>query len=138
MRHVPGAVDGIRAALERASLECDLVCAAVFLTSVGRFVTGPGKRDRTRRTIKSVLNHSNPFGVLKTYQRSERIDLYRRYADKLFKVLSPLDFDIQSAYATFRKSGHAYRCFCSPGTLIETREKLARSDVRQEASAPYG
>jgi len=25
------------------------------------------------------------------------------------------------------KSGHAYRCFCSPDTLSEVKEKLARS-----------
>ncbi|KAF8324958.1 hypothetical protein F5887DRAFT_1021355 [Amanita rubescens] len=77
MRHVPGAVDGIRAALEWAGLEYDY---------------GPGKG-----------------GPHAPYYQSERIDLYRSYADKLLK------------------SGHAYRCFCTPDTLTETREKLARS-----------
>ncbi|KAF8332153.1 hypothetical protein F5887DRAFT_997513 [Amanita rubescens] len=73
----PGAVDGIRAALEWAGLEYDY---------------GPGKG-----------------GPHAPYYQSERIDLYRSYADKLLK------------------SGHAYRCFCTPDTLTETREKLARS-----------
>lgn len=39
----------------------------------------------------------------------------------------PFHFDIQATYITFCKLGHAYRCFCSPDTLTETREKLARS-----------
>ncbi|KAI0651383.1 glutamyl-tRNA synthetase [Trametes meyenii] len=43
------------------------------------------------------------------YFQSERLDLYRSYANKL------LD------------SGHAYRCFCSPDKLAATRERLART-----------
>ncbi|KAG5643046.1 hypothetical protein DXG03_001624 [Asterophora parasitica] len=43
------------------------------------------------------------------YFQSERLDLYRPYANKL------LD------------SGHAYRCFCSPDKLSATRERLART-----------
>ncbi|PPQ68343.1 hypothetical protein CVT25_007592 [Psilocybe cyanescens] len=40
---------------------------------------------------------------------SERLDLYKKYAGKLIE------------------SGHAYRCFCSPDSLSETKEKLAKS-----------
>ncbi|KAF8621852.1 hypothetical protein AX15_007468 [Amanita polypyramis BW_CC] len=76
-RYVPGAVDGIRAALEWARLEYDY---------------GPGKG-----------------GPHAPYYQSERLDLYQSYAKKLLE------------------SGHAYRCFCSPDNLTETREKLARS-----------
>ncbi|KAI0662347.1 glutamyl-tRNA synthetase [Cubamyces menziesii] len=43
------------------------------------------------------------------YYQSERLDLYRTYANKLLE------------------SGHAYRCFCSPDKLAATREKLART-----------
>ncbi|EMD41465.1 hypothetical protein CERSUDRAFT_42474 [Gelatoporia subvermispora B] len=77
-RTVPGAVDGIREALEWAGLNYDY---------------GPGKGGP----------HS-PY-----FQQSERLDLYHSYAQKL------LD------------NGHAYRCFCSPDRLVETRERLARS-----------
>lgn len=42
------------------------------------------------------------------YFQSERLDLYRTYADKLLE------------------SGRAYRCFCSADRLQETRERLAR------------
>ncbi|KZT09062.1 glutamyl-tRNA synthetase [Laetiporus sulphureus 93-53] len=76
-RTVPGAVDGIREALEWAGLEYDY---------------GPGKQ-----------------GPHAPYFQSERLDLYRFYADKLLA------------------SGHAYRCFCSPDTIAATRERLARS-----------
>ncbi|TFK38762.1 glutamyl-tRNA synthetase [Crucibulum laeve] len=76
-RYVPGAVDGIRSALEWAGLNYD---------------HGPGKD-----------------GPHAPYFQSQRLDLYRSYANKL------LD------------SGHAYRCFCSADRLQETREKLARS-----------
>ncbi|KAF9442598.1 glutamyl-tRNA synthetase [Macrolepiota fuliginosa MF-IS2] len=43
------------------------------------------------------------------YFQSERLDLYRSYARKLLE------------------SNHAYRCFCTPDRLAETREKLART-----------
>ncbi|KAF8653560.1 hypothetical protein AX16_003897 [Volvariella volvacea WC 439] len=76
-RFVPGAVDGIRRALEWAGLQYDY---------------GPGVE-----------------GPHAPYFQSERLDLYRNYANKLLE------------------SGHAYRCFCSPDRLTETREKLARS-----------
>ncbi|KAH8988238.1 glutamyl-tRNA synthetase [Lactarius akahatsu] len=42
---------------------------------------------------------------------SERLDLYHHYAKKL------LD------------GGHAYRCFCSPDRLAQTRERLARAGL---------
>lgn len=43
------------------------------------------------------------------YLQSERLDLYRSYSRKLLE------------------SGHAYRCFCTPDRLSETRERLART-----------
>ncbi|KAI0294818.1 hypothetical protein BC826DRAFT_909716 [Russula brevipes] len=46
-----------------------------------------------------------------SYFQSERLDLYHHYARKL------LD------------SGHAYRCFCSPDRLAQTRERLARAGL---------
>ncbi|KAI9445565.1 glutamyl-tRNA synthetase [Lactarius indigo] len=45
------------------------------------------------------------------YFQSERLDLYHHYARKL------LD------------GGHAYRCFCSPDRLAQTRERLARAGL---------
>ncbi|KAH9005882.1 glutamyl-tRNA synthetase [Lactarius hatsudake] len=45
------------------------------------------------------------------YFQSERLDLYQHYARKL------LD------------GGHAYRCFCSPDRLAQTRERLARAGL---------
>ncbi|KAH9177076.1 glutamyl-tRNA synthetase [Lactarius sanguifluus] len=45
------------------------------------------------------------------YFQSERLDLYHHYAGKL------LD------------GGHAYRCFCSPDRLAQTRERLARAGL---------
>ncbi|KAF9481255.1 glutamyl-tRNA synthetase [Pholiota conissans] len=42
------------------------------------------------------------------YFQSERLDLYRTYAGKLME------------------SGHAYRCFCTPDELAETKGRLAR------------
>ncbi|KAH9947350.1 hypothetical protein B0H21DRAFT_739156 [Amylocystis lapponica] len=76
-RTVPGAVDGIREALEWAGIDYD---------------HGPGKD-----------------GPHRPYFQSERLDLYRSYADRLLE------------------SGHAYRCFCSADTLAATRERLARA-----------
>ncbi|KAI0033697.1 hypothetical protein K488DRAFT_77701 [Vararia minispora EC-137] len=43
------------------------------------------------------------------YFQSERLDLYHKYANLLLE------------------NGHAYRCFCSPARLTETRERLARA-----------
>ncbi|KAI0252733.1 glutamyl-tRNA synthetase [Lactifluus subvellereus] len=45
------------------------------------------------------------------YFQSERLDLYHHYARKL------LD------------NGHAYRCFCNPDRLAQTRERLARAGL---------
>ena len=46
-------------------------------------------------------------------------------------MISPPKFDVQpiDEYSpVFEKSGHgAYRCFCSPDSLTETRETFARS-----------
>ncbi|KAL1714692.1 hypothetical protein EV715DRAFT_257035, partial [Schizophyllum commune] len=47
-------------------------------------------------------------GPHKPYFQSERLDLYKHHADKLLE------------------SGHAYRCFCTPDELNDTRERLAR------------
>ena len=44
--------------------------------------------------------------------------------------MPPPEFEVQSIdedSLLFDKSGNAYRCFCSPDILTETREKLARS-----------
>ncbi|KAI0697163.1 glutamyl-tRNA synthetase [Cytidiella melzeri] len=76
-RAVPGAVDGIRSALEWAGIEYDY---------------GPGR--------------NGPHGP---YFQSERLDLYHSHAKRLVE------------------SGRAYRCFCSPDKLAQTREKLART-----------
>ncbi|KAI0078525.1 glutamyl-tRNA synthetase [Panus rudis PR-1116 ss-1] len=76
-RAVPGAVDGIRSALEWAGLDYDY---------------GPGIQ-----------------GPHAPYFQSQRLDLYHSHANRLLK------------------SGHAYRCFCSPDTLSATRERLART-----------
>ncbi|KAI0802992.1 glutamyl-tRNA synthetase [Irpex lacteus] len=76
-RAVPGAVDGIRSALEWAGIEYDY---------------GPGKN-----------------GPHSPYFQSERLDLYHSHANKLIET------------------GRAYRCFCSPDKLAQTREKLART-----------
>lgn len=47
-------------------------------------------------------------GPHRPYYQSERLDLYKHHADKLLE------------------SGHAYRCFCTPDQLNDTRERLAR------------
>ncbi|PPQ64063.1 hypothetical protein CVT24_008876 [Panaeolus cyanescens] len=80
-------------------------------TDMSRFV--PGSVDGIRKSLEwAGLNYDygpgqeGPHGP---YFQSERLDLYKSYAGKLIE------------------SGHAYRCFCSPDTLSETKEKLARA-----------
>lgn len=58
-------------------------------------------------------------------RQSERLDLYKHYAGKLVEVRYIESCRI-AAHMCFQ-SGHAYRCFCSPDVLTETREKLARA-----------
>ncbi|KAI0045752.1 glutamyl-tRNA synthetase [Auriscalpium vulgare] len=53
-------------------------------------------------------NRPGPHGP---YFQSQRLDLYHSYAHKLVE------------------SGHAYRCFCTPDRLAETRERLARAGL---------
>ena len=59
-------------------------------------------------------------------RQSERLDLYKQYAGKLLEVrhIGKLFYH---GYFTCFQTGHAYRCFCSPDVLTETRVKLARS-----------
>jgi len=82
--------------------------------------------DHTHRTTRQVSAfscilqpHHNP--------QSERLDLYHTYARRLLDVRLriPVLADLHR-YSFFVKSGHAYRCFCSPETLASIREKLAR------------
>ncbi|GLB36805.1 putative class-I aminoacyl-tRNA synthetase family protein [Lyophyllum shimeji] len=80
-------------------------------TDATRFV--PGSVDGIRKALEwAGLEYDygpGKDGPHAPYFQSERLDLYRSYAKKL------LD------------SGHAYRCFCSPDKLAETRERLART-----------
>ncbi|OCH94171.1 glutamyl-tRNA synthetase [Obba rivulosa] len=75
--------------------------------------TVPGAVERIREALEwAGLEYDygpGKGGPHAPYVQSERLDLYHSYAQKL------LD------------SGHAYRCFCSPNRLAETRERLARS-----------
>ncbi|KAF9042269.1 hypothetical protein BJ165DRAFT_261559 [Panaeolus papilionaceus] len=80
-------------------------------TDMSRFV--PGSVDGIQKSLEwAGLSYDygpgkeGPHGP---YFQSERLDLYKSYAGKLIE------------------SGHAYRCFCSPDTLAETKEKLARA-----------
>ena len=132
-RHVPGAVDGIRAALEWSGLEYDY---GVWNGLEGlQMHLNVCNRPRDGRPACAVLSSAFltirvVFVGLKYYQQSERLDLYQSYAKRLLEVMPPPEFEIQSTdedSLLFEKSGHAYRCFCSPDTLTETREKLARS-----------
>lgn len=80
-------------------------------TDMTRYV--PGSVDGIRKSLEwAGLNYD--FGPGKEgehgpYFQSERLDLYKSYAGKLIE------------------SGHAYRCFCTPDSLAETKEKLARA-----------
>ncbi|KAF8060769.1 hypothetical protein FPV67DRAFT_305746 [Lyophyllum atratum] len=80
-------------------------------TDATRFV--PGSVDGIRKALDwAGLEYDfgpGKDGPQAPYFQSERLDLYKSYAKKL------LD------------SGHAYRCFCSPDKLAETRERLART-----------
>ncbi|KAG9047091.1 Glutamate--tRNA ligase mitochondrial [Tulasnella sp. UAMH 9824] len=88
----------------------------------GTFTLRIEDTDRTRLVPGSVENiikglrwagiefdygpeRGGPFGP---YYQSERLDLYHAYTQKLLDT------------------GRAYRCFCSPSALTETRERLAR------------
>lgn len=75
----------------------------------------PGSVDGIRSALEwAGLNYDFGPGNSKDgphgpYYQSERLDLYKQYATKLLET------------------GNAYRCFCSPDVLTETREKLARA-----------
>ena len=63
---------------------------------------------------------------------SERLDLYHHYARQLLDVrpLHSSSFVPTRADHNSRpQSGHAYRCFCSPDRLAQTRERLARAGL---------
>ncbi|EPQ61238.1 glutamyl-tRNA synthetase [Gloeophyllum trabeum ATCC 11539] len=80
-------------------------------TDATRYV--PGAVDNIRESLNwAGLEYD--YGPIKggphgPYFQSERLDLYKMYANKLLE------------------SGRAYRCFCTPDRLSATRERLARS-----------
>ena len=91
-RHVPGAVDGIRAALEWSGLEYDY--GAWNGPKGWQKYLNPCNRPREGRATCTVL--SSAFLViqvlfvdLKDHQQSERLDLYQSYAKKLLEVMPP-------------------------------------------------
>jgi glutamyl/glutaminyl-tRNA synthetase len=62
--------------------------------------------------------------------KSERLDLYHHYARKLLDVRPLLFFFPSRAdHNSYTQGGHAYRCFCSPDRLAQTRERLARAGL---------
>ena len=77
------------------------------------------------RSVGKIASVTFTFKVL----QSERLDLYRSYAKKLLEVCSAthaMSFVLALNPITVQ-SGHAYRCFCSPDKLADTRERLART-----------
>lgn len=80
-------------------------------TDAARFV--PGSVDQIRKTLDwAGLQYDygpGRDGPHAPYFQSERLDLYKTYA------------------MTLLESGYAYRCFCSPDKLADTRERLART-----------
>lgn len=72
----------------------------------------PGSIDDIRKGLDwagIAYNHGPGVGGPNApYIQSERLDLYHGYTKKLLE------------------SGHAYRCFCDPQRLIETKEKLQK------------
>ncbi|CAE6408244.1 unnamed protein product [Rhizoctonia solani] len=72
----------------------------------------PGSVDEIRKGLEwagIMYNHGPGLGGPHApYTQSERLDMYHHYTKKL------LD------------SGHAYRCFCGPDRLLETKEKLQK------------
>ncbi|CEL59969.1 glutamyl-tRNA synthetase [Rhizoctonia solani AG-1 IB] len=72
----------------------------------------PGSIDEIRKGLEwaGVMYDHGPGlgGPHAPYTQSERLDLYHQYAKRL------LD------------SGHAYRCFCGPERLSDTKEKLQK------------
>ncbi|RDB27293.1 putative glutamate--tRNA ligase, mitochondrial [Hypsizygus marmoreus] len=80
-------------------------------TDATRYV--PGSVDGIRKALEWAGLHYDygpgHEGPHAPYFQSERLDLYRSYANKLLDT------------------GHAYRCFCTPDKLEETRERLARA-----------
>ncbi|KAJ1310696.1 hypothetical protein OPQ81_009221 [Rhizoctonia solani] len=72
----------------------------------------PGSVDEIRKGLEwaGIMYDHGPGsgGPHAPYVQSERLDLYHQYSKKL------LD------------SGHAYRCFCGPDRLLETKERLQK------------
>ena len=60
---------------------------------------------------------------------SERLDLYHHYARKLLDVRPLIQSTSRTDYNSYSQGGHAYRCFCSPDRLAQTRERLARAGL---------
>ncbi|CAE6466273.1 unnamed protein product [Rhizoctonia solani] len=79
-------------------------------TDRSRFV--PGSVDEIRKGLEwaGIMYDHGPGlgGPHAPYTQSERLDLYHQYTKKLLE------------------SGHAYRCFCGPDRLSETKEKLQK------------
>ena len=69
--------------------------------------------------------------VLTMRPESERLDLYHHYARQLLDVrtLSFIVGSFPDDHNLYPQSGHAYRCFCSPDRLAQTRERLARAGL---------
>ncbi|KAF8200331.1 hypothetical protein BJ912DRAFT_948749 [Pholiota molesta] len=80
-------------------------------TDMSRFV--PGSVEGIRKALEwAGLSYDygpGKEGPQGPYFQSERLDLYKTYAGKLME------------------SGHAYRCFCTPDELAETKGRLARN-----------
>ncbi|HEQ72347.1 MAG TPA: glutamate--tRNA ligase, partial [Spirochaetia bacterium] len=93
----------------------------------GKFILRIEDTDRERSTPESLQDiydtfswlgihwdegpdNGGPFGP---YVQSERFELYRKYADELLR------------------SGHAYRCYCTPERLASLREEQAAKKLPQ-------
>ncbi|CAE6416452.1 unnamed protein product [Rhizoctonia solani] len=72
----------------------------------------PGSVDEIRKGLEwagIMYNHGpGSGGPHAPYTQSERLELYHQYTKRLLE------------------SGHAYRCFCGPNRLSETKEKLQK------------
>src|SRR3990167_2671098 len=100
-RFVPGAIESLIQSLDETGLTPD---EGVFLKKNH----GSGIRDQETKESKSYpgIIESGDFGP---YIQSERLDIYKQYADELIA------------------SGKAYHCFCSAERLTEVREAQAKN-----------
>ncbi len=89
---MPGAVEGIQSALEWAGLEYDhgqsnrrvpSMCSSLMQYQV------PGNLAPTDLTSRYVIRCA-PYATDVSPKKSERLDLYHSYADKLLDVCTPL------------------------------------------------